>query len=129
MANMFDQRYSLKYWKNFSRRFILRPAPIPILSIAPALSELFSHEFPVGLREKGNVVEDIPPQVVVVPLFLYPSLFVEAEPAGPVEYGTGILFIADGHFPFNKDGVIPHHRAHYLHVQFLGPPGQSLGHA
>lgn len=76
---------------------------------------------------KGDVVKDVSPQVVIIPLLHDLTVF-QGEPAGTVNGRRGVLFIGNDHFPFHVNSVFHHGRGVNQKGEVLGSAGESFGH-
>lgn len=91
-------------------------------------SKVFSQEFTVTLAEVGNSVEDIPPQIKIIPLVDDAVILTDREFAAAKHRGAGILIEAHHHGPLQKCLIAFHDNRVDLHGQLLTAFGQPVAH-
>jgi len=91
------------------------------------LSKHPSHKFSIQSIKTRNIIKNVTPEVIVVPLVYDLTLFIQHDPAGTVhDRRTGIP-VQDGHLPFHIDEPVLHDRMFYGHGKLAGSPGEPFG--
>ena len=86
------------------------------------------HEFPVYPVESGDSVEDISPNVKIIPLMDDPVIIPKSQLGASIHRRAGEPLEHHHHLPLHKGLIRIHHNRYNVHIQLLAARRQPVAH-